>query len=346
MHTPGANIRSGVSDLVGDTPLVELSRLFGASGPRVLAKLEGRNPGGSAKDRPAAAMIAHALEEGLIGPGSTVVESSSGNLGVALAQQCRLQGLQFICVVDSRTSTTTRRLIELYGGTVHQVTEPDPMTGDWLVARLDAVQRIVSRTPNAWWSNQYANPFNSAAHRDGTVREICEALGDAPTALYIATSSTGTLGGAQQLLRANGHATRLVAVDAVGSVLFGGMRGERKLPGIGAGIVPALAEYAEPDAVIRVSDLDCVVGCRRLARAEALLVGASAGGVIAAVASEIDRYGRDDVVALIFHDLGERYLETVFDDAWVSDNLGCDPDTVCALADVTQIGGHWGEDVA
>ena len=333
-----AQIFRGVTDLVGRTPLIELDRLF-SGGPRVFAKLECRNPAGSAKDRPAAAVLKDALATGAIRPGDTVVESSSGNFGVALAQQARWHGLRFVCVVDPRTNDATRRLIEAYGGEVHTVTRPDPDTGDWLVARILAVQQLVESNPRAWWPNQYANTLNAAAHRDGTMAEILDDLGHAPTALYVATSSTGTLVGCTEGLRRHGHDTRVVAVDAWGSVLFAGARGDRKLPGFGAGTVPALAALARPDALTRVSDLDCVVGCRRLVAREALLMGASAGGVVSALALDLAEhradYRAEDEVVLIFHDGGERYLDTVYDDDWVASELGVSSEQLLALIDET-----------
>lgn len=324
---------AGAPGLVGHTPLVELSRLRMSDGPRVVAKLEGTNPAGSAKDRPAARMLATAVAGGLLRPGGTVVESSSGNLGVALAQQCGYHGFRFICVIDPRTPHQTTRMIEAYGGTVHRVVSRDPRTGDWLAARISKVRELVDRIPGAWWPNQYANPENAAAHRDGAVAEIIETLGHAPAALYVATSSTGTLVGSQQWLRDRGLPTRVIAVDAQGSVLFEGTRGNRWLPGFGAGIVPALAAHADPDEVVRVDDLESVVGCRRLVRHESLLVGASAGGVVSAFQRHQRRYRPTDTVALLFHDGGERYLDTVYDDAWVTERLGVDPALLADLVD-------------
>lgn len=324
----------GAPGLVGRTPLVELARLPMSDGPRVVAKLESANPAGSAKDRPAARMLATAVAEGRLGPGGTVVESSSGNLGVALAQQCGYHGFRFICVVDPRTPHQTVRLIEAYGGTVHRVESPDPSTGDWLAARISVVRDLVNQIPDAWWPNQYANHENAAAHRDGAVAEIVETLGHAPTALYVATSSTGTLVGSQQWLRDHGMPTRVIAVDAQGSVLFEGTRGDRRLPGFGAGIVPALAAHADPDEVVRVDDVESVVGCRRLVRHESLLVGASAGGVVSAFLRHQHRYRPTDTVALLFHDGGERYLDTVYDDRWVAEHLGVNPSQIPDLVDL------------
>lgn len=319
-------IREGLPDLVGRTPLVRLRRLHGDDGPRVFAKIESANPGGSAKDRPAATMLAAALESGELCPGDTVIESSSGNLGVALAQWCRWHDLELICVVDPRSNHHTLRLIEAYGAELHHVLEPDPATGDWLAARRSAVDFLLATTPRSWTPDQYGNPLNPVAHAQGTMREIVDALDGDVAAVFVATSTTGTLQGCQQHLDARGLSTLTVAVDAVGSVLFGGATAPRRLPGFGAGTVPPLAEQARPGLVRRVDDLDCVLGCRRLVEREALLVGASGGGVVTALGRELHRFGPDDNVVLVMHDSGARYLETVFDDAWVAEHLGWRPD--------------------
>ncbi len=311
---------------------MRLRRLASGPGaPRLFAKLERANPAGSAKDRPAQRMVEQAWNAGLIGPGSTIVESSSGNLGVALAQQSRARDLRFVCVIDPRTSATTRRLIEAYGGQIHLVSRPDPRTGDWLTARIEAVGELLGAIPGAWWPNQYASADNAAAHAEGTMREIVDSLDGDVAAVLIATSSTGTIVGACDHLRVRGLDTLVYAVDAAGSVLFDGTRGPRELPGFGAGLVPPLAARARPDAVLRATDLDCVVGCRRLVAREALLMGASSGAVVRATERVLDRFGCDDNLVLIMHDGGERYLDTVYDDEWVHDRLGCEPDRLADL---------------
>ncbi len=318
---------------MGSTPLVRLRRLH-PYGPRVYAKLESFNPGGSAKDRPAAAMIAAAMDAGMLRAGDTVVESSSGNLGVALAQLCRWHGLEFICVVDPRTPRQTARMIEVYGGRLHRVTEPDSRTGDWLVARRHAVTELLGTIPRSWTPDQYANRLNPHSHTQ-TMLEILADLGRPPTALFVAASTTGTLQGCQQHLQSVGASTRVFAVDALGSVLFGGASGPRLMPGFGAGVVPPLAAHAAPHAVVRVDDIDCVAGCRRLAWAESLLVGASGGGVVTALGRELARFGVDDEIVLVLHDGGERYLDTVYDDEWVAQNLGCEAQALADDVDAT-----------
>jgi N-(2-amino-2-carboxyethyl)-L-glutamate synthase len=323
----------GVLDAVGNTPLVRLRRMVPGSSLEVYAKLEGQNPGGSAKDRPAARIIADAMERGEITEQTTVVESTSGNLGVGLAQTCRYFGLPLICVIDERTSDWNRRRMAALGADVRLVSEPDPATGELLPARIAMVKEIVSQVGDAYWPSQYSNPGNPAAHRDGTMREIDEALDGAVDWVFVATSTTGTLRGCWDYLRSAGRTTRLVAVDAFGSVLFGGRRGPRRLPGLGAGMQPDLSREARFDDLVRVTDLDCVVGCRRLAKREAVLAGASSGGVAAALRLREDEIAPGSTCVLIFPDGASSYLSTVFDDDWVSRELDCGPHDLARIVD-------------
>ncbi len=322
----------GVLDAIGDTPLVALRRMLVRPDIAVWAKLEAANPGGSAKDRPAAEMLRDALARGVIGPGSTVIESSSGNMGVGLAQACRYHDMQLICVVDARAHDTNIRMMRALGAEVRVVSEPDPETGDLLAARLKVVADLLARTPGSFWPNQYANEANPAAHAFGTMREIDEALDGDVDYVFVATSTTGTLRGCADYLREHERQTRVVAVDAVGSALFGGAHGRRLLPGFGAGVESTLSLGAHYDDLVRVSDLDCVVGCRRLVEREAILAGASAGGVVSALESFSPGMPSGSRCAAILHDGGTGYLGTVYDDGWVERELGCDPTRLAALA--------------
>jgi 2,3-diaminopropionate biosynthesis protein SbnA len=322
--TPARAPVDGILGAIGDTPLVALRRFLLRPDVHVWAKLEASNPGGSAKDRPAARMLGDALERGLIDLGTTVIESSSGNMGIGLAQACRYHGIGLIVVVDARVHDSSVRAMRALGADVRVVEHPDPATGDLLVARMSAVRRLLAQIPNSFWPDQYANESNAAAHAAGTMREIDEALGGDIDHLFVATSTTGTLRGCGEHLREQGRSTRLVAVDSTGSALFGGVRAVRRMPGFGAGVETALSAEAEFDELIRVSDLDCVVGCRRLAEREAILAGASSGGVAFALEAAAARMAPGTRCAAIFHDGGAGYLETVFDDGWVERELGCD----------------------
>jgi len=322
---------NGILGAIGNTPLVALRRFLLRPDVDIWAKVEASNPGGSAKDRPAARMIEDALESGLIDLGTTIVESTSGNTGIGLAQACRYRGLRLICVVDSRAHATGVRGMRALGADVRVVTQPDPETGDLLVARLALVRRLLAEIPNSFWPDQYANPSNPAAHAAGTMREIDESLEGQIDYLFVATSTTGTLRGCGDYLREQGRSTRIVAVDSTGSALFGGVRGTRRLPGFGAGVETELSAGADFDELVRVSDLDCVVGCRRLAEREAILAGASSGGVAFALAATAPQMEPGSRCAAIFADGGAGYLETVYDDAWVERELGCPPSRLAAL---------------
>lgn len=315
-----------ISAAVGNTPLVRLSRLFAHA--QVLAKVESVNPGGSAKDRPAAAMLDAALATGELAPGGTVVESSSGNLGLALARSCTVRGITFVCVVDSRANTTTVAAIKALGGKIELVMEPDPETGDLLTARIKRVQQLLQEIPGAVNLYQYGNPANPGSHRDGTMREIAEATDHQLDAVVAACSTTGTISGCAAYIREHGMKTKVIAVDAVGSVLFGGTAGPRNLPGMGAGFVTDLSRTVTPDQVIRVGERDCVAAARALARTEGILAGASTGAVVHAVAALLTEQPELQRVAMLVHDGGLPYMNTVYDDDWVAQHLGVSPESM------------------
>jgi cysteine synthase A len=321
-HVSGA--KASVLEAIGGTPTVRLSRLFGESGFDVFAKLEALNPGGSVKDRPAINIITSALRAGVIAEGTTVVESSSGNFGIGLAQACGYLGLPLVCVVDIKTTAQNIRILEAYGARVDLVTEPDPKTGEYLQARLNRIRQILDSVPNAFWPNQYANENNSGAHYGTTMPELVETLGADIDLLFIATSTCGTLRGCADFIHERKMKTRIVAVDAMGSVIFGRPPGKRLLPGHGAGVVPKLFKTDLADYVVHVSDLDCVLGCRRLVQHEAILAGASSGGIVSAIerlAAE-GAIARGTRCAAVLPDRGERYLDTVYSDSWVEAQLG------------------------
>ena len=317
-----ATPREGILAAVGNTPLVALRRYLDRRDIELFAKLESANPGGSAKDRSAVRMLEDARSAGLITSETTVVESTSGNLGVGLAQACRFHGTKLICVVDSRAHEINVRTMRALGADVRVVDRPDPVTGDLLSARLQLVADLVATIPDAFWPDQYSNPSNPAAHADGTMREIDEALDGQLDYLFVATSTTGTLRGCVDYLQLHGRDTQVVAVDAVGSALFGGHRGTRRLPGFGAGVETELSRSVAFDRLMRVSDRDCVIGCRRLVEREAIFAGASSGGVAMAMERLAPEMPPGSHCAGIFPDGGAGYLENVYDDDWVERELG------------------------
>ncbi|MFF0161147.1 2,3-diaminopropionate biosynthesis protein SbnA [Streptomyces sp. NPDC005263] len=315
-------VLNGILDTIGNTPLVELSNVFPGFGSRVFAKMERFNPGGSIKDRSALGMLLTRIREGVLVPGrSVVVESSSGNLAIGIAQICRYFGIDFICVVDAKTTAQNLALLSAYGARVEVVQTPDPVTGEYLGARLDRVRELVDTVPGAYWPNQYANPLNPQAHHQ-TMREIAEALDGKVDYLFSPISTFGTLRGCAGYIQQHLMSTTVVAVDAVGSAVFGQPHTRRLIPGHGASVTPALFDPSAADAVVHVSDLDCVVACRRMVNREGILVGGSSGAAAAALEKFSANIPEGSNCVLIFPDGGDRYLNTIYSDVWVSSHFG------------------------
>jgi 2,3-diaminopropionate biosynthesis protein SbnA len=315
-------VNQSILSTIGHTPLVRLTRVIPDSQFRLFAKLEGFNPGGSAKDRPALHILQEAMRTGAVKPGSVVIESSSGNLGIGLAQVCRYLGLRFICVVDPKTTAQNIRIIKAYGAEIDLVSEPDPVTGEFLQARINRVQRLLRTIAGSFWTNQYANLSNARAHYRTTMREIATELDGKIDYLFVSTSTCGTLRGCAEYVRDHRLETKIFAVDAHGSVIFGGKPAKRLIPGHGAARRPELYRADLADECLWVTDLDCVVGCRRLVRSEAILAGGSAGGVLMAIDQVKERIPRGATCVAIFHDRGERYLDTIYCDEWVAEHFG------------------------
>ncbi|MQY20206.1 2,3-diaminopropionate biosynthesis protein SbnA [Nocardia macrotermitis] len=312
----------GILDAIGTTPIIRLKKLFpDTTGLRVFAKLEGLNPGGSIKDRPAVNMVQRAVDSGILVPGtSTLVESSSGNLGIGLAQVCAYLGIGFICIADTRTSPQNIKIMRALGADVRIVDRPDPVTGELLTARKELVHRLVAAIPGAVSLDQYANPSNPQAHHT-TMHEIVAWLGEEIDFVVCATGTVGTLRGCADFIAAHGMRTKLVAVDAVGSVIFGQPSLPRLIPGHGASERPAHFTERLADHVVHVSDADCVEGCRRLAVTEAVLAGGSSGGITVAAQRFLSTLTAAATCVLILPDRGERYLDTIYDDGWVGRNI-------------------------
>ncbi|HKX29839.1 MAG TPA: 2,3-diaminopropionate biosynthesis protein SbnA [Blastocatellia bacterium] len=312
---------NNILETIGGTPLVRISNLYSDCDFQVFAKIEAGNPGGSLKDRPAHNIIKKAFSQGLVTTGSTIIESSSGNMGIGLAQVCAYHKLRFICVVDPKTTVQNIAILKAFGATVDLVVEPDPKTGEFLGARIARVKELVREIPNSFWPNQYSNIANSEAHFE-TMGEITDALDSKVDYLFCAVSTCGTMSGCATYIRRHHLTTKLWAVDAVGSVLFGGARAKRQIPGHGASLVPELYKPNLEDAHIRVTDLDCIRGCRRLVAEESILAGGSSGGIVSALGKVRERIPRNSTCVLILPDRGERYLDTIYSDLWVRDHFG------------------------
>jgi N-(2-amino-2-carboxyethyl)-L-glutamate synthase len=314
---------SGVLGAIGNTPTLKLTRVLGENNFEIYAKLEGMNPGGSMKDRAAAGALLQAIRQGYITGGTTVIESSSGNMAIGLAQACCHLGLKLICVLDSRSTEQNRAILRAYGVGLEVLSEGFPEGANLLSARMRRVKELQAEIPNSFWINQYANS-NVAIGYHLLMREALLAIGRPIDYLFVPVSTCGLLRGCADFLRDIGMATRIVAVDAVGSVIFGGEPRLRLLPGHGAALVPGLFAPGLASDVLRVTDEASVQFCHRLVRTEGLLVGASSGAAMAAIDSYRRNIAPDSVCLAILPDRGERYLDTVFNAKWTSRHFGGD----------------------
>lgn len=307
---------NSIVDCVGNTPLVSLKRLFDGAGIEVLAKLELMNPGGSMKDRPAKYIIERGLREGRFHTGTHLIESTSGNLGIGLSMVAKVYGLRFTCVVDPKITRTNLSILKQMGASIDMVSEPDEQ-GGYLHTRIKRVQQLLTEVPNSYWINQYANEMNWQAHYHGAGSEIIGQVEGPIDYVICAVSTTGSILGIARRIREAHPNVKVIAVDAVGSVIFGTPSGPRELPGIGASRVPELYTPEEIDQVVHVTDLESVRGCRDLLQSEGIFAGGSSGSIIAAIQKIAGQLPKGSRVVTIFPDRGDRYLDTVYDDQWV-----------------------------
>ncbi len=284
-------------------------------------KCEGFNFAGSVKLRTAASLVESLERAGKLNPDSVLVESSSGNLGIAVAVIAASKGLRFVCVTDPRCSPSTVRLIRALGSQVVTVDRRDD-NGGYLGSRIAHVRSMCEEDDRYLWLNQYENPANWMAHYDITAPEICKQFPDLDV-LFVGAGTCGTLMGCAKYLRDNGSRVKVVAVDAQGSVTFGGAPQRRLIPGLGASVTPPLYEGGLVDETVSVSEVDTIRTCRALA-GHGLLFGGSTGTVVHAALQWLERHdsGRTLRSAAIAPDLGERYLATIYDDEWVRSHYG------------------------
>ena len=281
-------------------------------------KLEGLNITGSIKIKTAIALIENLESQGVIEPNrSVIVESSSGNLGLALSLVCSVKGYKFICVTDTNASRTNVRGMELYGARVIVVDGRDG-GGGYLEHRFKVIDELLKSDKNAIWLNQYANLANPNVHSEQTANEIAREFKKVDW-IFIGSGTTGTLTGVADRLRQEFPNIKVVAVEPVGSVTFGGPPGTRNIPGIGTSRRPELADLAKPDRIVSVDEETTVESCLSFVRDHHLLVGGSTGSVLAAVRQLAGEFEPGDVIVAISADLGEKYLDTVYDPAWVRD---------------------------
>ncbi|GAA3873054.1 2,3-diaminopropionate biosynthesis protein SbnA [Streptomyces lacrimifluminis] len=300
------------SDFNEDELYVDLRATVGIP---LFLKCEGFNFAGSIKMKAAYEMVTAAERDGRLRPGSVLVESSSGNLGVALSVLAASRGYRFLCVTDSRCNAQAIRLMEALGSRVHVIDHPD-LHGGFLGARIGYVRALCASDERYVWLNQYANEGNWRAHYRTTAPAIARRFPGLDV-LFVGAGTTGTLMGCARWFWQWNRRVRIVAVDAVGSVTFGGPPGPRMIPGLGTSVRPQLLDESYIDEVIRVEEPDAVRVCRRLA-SRGFLFGGSTGTVVSGATQWLARHdGRNLTAVAIAPDLGERYLDTVYHPGWL-----------------------------
>ncbi len=304
-----SNIYTSADQLIGKTPLLELTNIekeFGLAA-KLLAKLEYFNPAGSVKDRVALAMIDDAEAKGLLGPGSVIIEPTSGNTGIGLASVAAARGYRIIIVMPETMSVERRVLMKAYGAELVLTEGAKGMTG-----AIEKADELAKEIPNAFIPGQFVNPANPAVHRATTGPEIW-ADTDGKVDLFVAGVGTGgTLTGVGEYLKAQDPGVKIVAVEPAGSpVLSGGAPGAHKLQGIGAGFVPDVLNTAIYDEVVAVENEDAFAAARAVGRKEGVLVGISSGAALHAAIELAKRpENRGKTIVTLLPDTGDRYLTT------------------------------------
>lgn len=292
-----------ILETIGNTPVVRINRLFGAAA-QVWVKSERSNPGGSIKDRIALAMVEAAEREGVLQPGGTIIEPTSGNTGVGLALVAAVRGYRLILVMPESMSLERRRLMLAYGAQFVLTPREQGMKG--AIARA---QELAAQTPGAWIAQQFENPANPDVHARTTAQEILADFPEGLDALITGVGTGGHLSGVARVLKARWPALKVFAVEPQASpVISGGAAGPHPIQGIGAGFVPKNLDTSLLSGVITVDAEPAREYARRAAREEGLLVGISSGATLAAIAQKLPELGEGARVLGFAYDTGERYL--------------------------------------
>lgn len=302
-------IVDNVSELIGNTPLVKLNRLNPEGGATIYLKLEFFNPSGSVKDRAAFNMIVEAEKQGLLKPGATIIEPTSGNTGIGIAMNAAARGYRAILVMPDTMTQERINLLKAYGAEVVLTPGNERMPGS-----IKKAEELAKEIPNSFIPMQFDNPANPDAHRHTTAKEIIEALDEIgkPLSAFVATAGTGgTITGTGEALKEHYKNLTVHVVEPAGSpVLSGGKPGNHKLVGTSPGFVPAILNQNVYDEIFKIEDEQAYDITRRLAREEGLLVGPSSGAACYAAIEVAKRLTPDDVVVCITCDTGERYLSS------------------------------------
>ncbi|MEW2430144.1 cystathionine beta-synthase [Micromonospora sp. NPDC047644] len=325
-----------VVDMIGNTPLVRLRNVTEGIQATVLAKVEYVNPGGSVKDRIALRMVEDAEAAGLLKPGGTIVEPTSGNTGVGLALVAQLKGYRCVFVCPDKVSQDKQDVLRAYGAEV--VVCPTAVAPEDPRSYYNVSDRLTREIPGAWKPNQYSNPANPRSHYETTGPELWKQTDGELTHFVAGVGTGGTISGIGRYLKeASEGRVRVVGADPEGSVYSGGTGRPYLVEGVGEDFWPETYDRGVADEIVEVSDKASFEMTRRLAREEGLLVGGSCGMAVVAALEVARRAGPDDVVVVLLPDGGRGYLSKIFNDSWMArygflDNSGAEPTVADALA--------------
>ena len=301
-------IADSALDLVGNTPMLRLDRIRPAGAAEIIAKLELYNPAGSVKDRIALAMIEDAEQRGLLQPGATIVEPTSGNTGIGLAMVCAIKGYKLMLTMPDDMSGERRKLLQRYGAQLVLTPAIEGMTG-----AVFAAEEMVQKNANYFMPQQFNNPANPEVHRRTTAQEVLRDTGGHLDAFVVGVGTGGTITGVGEVLREKAPGVHIVAVEPSRSpVLAGGKPGLHGIQGIGASFVPSVLNRSIYDELIAVRDEDAIELTKQLARKEGMLAGISSGANVFAALQVAKRLGEGKRVVTVLPDTGERYLSVNF----------------------------------
>jgi len=317
-------VYKSILDAIGNTPLVRLNSVSKGVNAEILAKMENLNPGGSVKDRIGVAMIQDAENKGLLKPGGTIIEPTSGNTGTGLAMVACIKGYKMIFTMPDKMSEEKRSLLRAYGAKV-VVTPTNVSTGS-PSHYIKVAERLARETPNSYMPNQYVNNANPLAHYQTTGPEIWRQTGGKLDVFVCGMGTGGTITGTGRFLKEKKPSIRVVGADPEGSIYYPRFHGDREQPhqykveGIGEDFMPKTMDMTIVDDVIQVSDKDAFHTSRRLAREEGILVGGSGGTAVYAALQIAKNMKRGETIVTLLPDSGRNYLTKVFSDEWMKQN--------------------------
>jgi len=320
------NYAENILHTIGNTPLVKLNKITSEIKSLVLAKVESFNPGNSIKDRMAVKMVEDAEKDGRLKPGGTIVEGTSGNTGMGLALAAIVKGYKLICVSTDKQSKEKFDVLKAVGAKV--IVCPTNVDADDPRSYYSTSKRIAEETPNSWYVNQYDNPSNSKAHYHETGPEIWRQTDGKITHLVVGVGTGGTISGVGKFLKEKNPKIKIWGIDTYGSVFKKfhetGVFDENEIypystEGIGEDILPKNVDFETIDHFEKVTDKDAAIYTRKLAKEEGIFAGNSCGAAIKGVIQLKDRLKKNDVVVVVLHDSGSRYIGKIYNDDWMKE---------------------------